>query len=570
MLIKKAFNKLYFNIGYLCRSCFAALIVFILSCNTLLASNFPQSKNIANVDPDNKPALNLKYALEHSSLPLINEVTKLYENRGFDLLWSNGEQYNNKAHDLYRVIQNTRKLGLNPHDYDLEIIEYFLNSTIADPSILSKSDITFTHAYLRLASHVDHKQFDQNNDLSSSYGLLDNEAFLANILDESKTSPDQAKQSLEKNEKEKIAKEPLQNNESHYIRLLNALEKYRSLNDNFEPILLRKKSLTIGDVSPEVIKAKTRLYELGDYKYTDFNNELFDELLAIAIGDFQSRHGLEVDGILGKKTAREINKSADSRAFQIELNLERARQLAELQHDRYILVNVPEYKLYVIEYGKTIYQTRVIVGKKKNRTPSLSSEISEFVLNPYWNVPTSITRDEIIPKLLEDPDYLVKNDMKVISKLSSNNYFIDPGEVDWSSIDANNAPLRIRQDPGKKNALGRVKFLFPNQYKVYLHDTPSRRLFARHSRAFSHGCVRVENPIEFAEVLLSNSQTWTIEDLHFFANRKKTKVFKLDKAIPIHITYMTAWVDDQGIINFRPDIYKRDSHLASTLYNASH
>ena len=556
MLINKAFGEIFYGVGNIYRACFLALLISTFNSSIAFANNPKQSESTTNLE--NELIVSLKYALNNSSLPLIDEVTRLYETRDFDLIWSDGLQYNHKAHKLRRVIQNVRNLGLNPTDYDLNIIEYFLDTTAADPNILSKSDVTFTHAYIKLANHISTKELESNYGLNNSYGLLDDEAFLSKVLNENEKNNHQS------------AKYSFQVNDNPYVRLLNALEKYRSLSNDFEPIILQKRSLTIGDISHEVIKARKRLYELGDYHGKDFYNDVFDEHLALAINDFQHRHGLETDGVLGKNTVSEINKSVDSRVFQIQLNLERAKQISELQHDRYILVNIPEYKLYVIENGETVYQTRVIVGKKKNKTPLLSSEISEFVLNPYWNVPTSITRDEIIPKLLEDPDYLAKNDMKVISKIKSDNYFIEPALIDWSIIDANKAPLRIRQDPGKKNALGRIKFVFPNNYTVYLHDTPSRRLFSRNTRALSHGCVRVENPIEFAEVLLSKSTTWTNEDLHYFAKRKKTKTIKLDKAIPIHITYMTAWVNDQGILNFRPDIYKRNSHLASTLYNASH
>ena len=552
MLIEKAFNGFYYCISSF--ACIFVLLISILFSQNVIANNLNQSEYIAESDN----TLNLKSVLKNSSLPLINEVSKLYESRQYNLIWSDGIQYNNRAHNLYRVIQNIRKLGLNPADYDIDVLKYFLEVTQSDPVILSKSDVTFTHAYLKLASHITKEQFSSSYSLQSNFALLDDEVFLSNTLNENN----------QKNELETTLKNfPIDRNP--YSRLLNALEKYRSLNDDFEPIILQKRSLTIGDVSFEVIKARKRLFEFGDYKDNDLYNDIFDEELALAISAFQYRHGLEVDGILGKRTVREINKSSQSRATQIELNLDRARKLSELQDERYILVNVPEYKLYVIEKGKTVYETRVIVGKKKNKTPVLSSEISEFVLNPYWNIPKSITRDEIIPKQLKDPEYLEKNNMRVISRVNSKNYFLDPETIDWNNVDVSKAPLRIRQNPGEKNALGRVKFVFPNNYKVYLHDTPSRRLFSRTSRAFSHGCVRVENPIEFAEVLLSNSETWTKDDLYYFANRKKTKVFKLDKAIPIHITYLTAWVDNQGILNFRPDIYKQDSHFASNLYNAS-
>ena len=565
MLFIKAFNVLQKGIGRFHRVCFFALLIFAFCSSAIFANNVSQPKNTS--DPDSPLKTGLKSVLNNSSLPLIDEVTKLYESREYNLIWSDGAHYNSQAHDLFRVIQNARKLGLNPADYDLDIIKYFLETTIDDPVILSKSDVTFTHAYVRFASNVDKEKYASDKSLSSSFGLLENDAFLTAVLNDASINDEINNDNLEVIPK--IADETILLNRDPYSRLLNALETYRSLSDDFEPIILQKKSLTIGDASAEIIKARIRLYELGDYKSEDFSNEVFDETLALAVSDFQYRHGLEADGVLGRKTVREINKSAKQRALQLEVNLERAKQISELGSNRYILVNVPEYKLYVIENGKTIYETRVVVGKKKHKTPVLTSEISEFVLNPYWNVPTSITKNEIIPKLQEDPEYLSKNDMKIISRQNNQNVFVDPEIVDWTTLDPENASLRIRQDPGKKNALGRVKFIFPNNHKVYLHDTPSRRLFAHSSRAFSHGCVRVENPFELAEVLISNSETWTSEKLHYFASRKKTKTIKLDNPIPIHITYMTAWADEQGVINFRPDIYKRDSHIASSLYNSA-
>ena len=552
----KAVIALLNRVGDFLRLCCVVFLIFTSYSSVIFATSVSQSGDIH----DSERSLNsqLKLILDNSTLPLIHEVTKLYESREYSLIWSDGTQYNLKAHDLYKAILNVRKIGLNPADYDLEIIKYFLETTIDDVTILNKSDIAFTHAYVKLSSHIKNKTSSYT--LSNEYSLFKNNTFITDIL---------SNEEIEANVSQNIAESPLLK-QDHYSRLLNALEKYRSLNDDFEPIILQKRSLTIGDSSPEIIKARNRLFEFGDYKNTDLSNEIFDEELALAISDFQHRHGLEADGILGKRTVREINKSVKFRSTQLEVNLERAKQISELGDSRYILVNVPEYKLYVIENGKAIYQTRVVVGKKKHKTPVLTSAISEFVVNPYWNIPTSITKNEIIPKLQEDPEYLSKNNMKIISSLNKKNIFIDPEIVDWTTIDPESAALRIRQDPGKNNSLGRVKFVFPNNHRVYLHDTPSRSLFARTSRAFSHGCVRVENPFELAEVLISNSENWTNEKLDYFTNRKKTKTIKLDKPIPIHITYMTAWADEQGIINFRPDIYKRDSQIANNLYNTTH
>jgi len=542
MLIIKAVRKLHIHY---CTTIFFIYIPIVSATNISQPAHFKE--------PDSALTSGLKIALNNSSLPLIEEVTSLYQARKYSAIWNDGEKYNNKAYALQHAIQNARKYGLKPNDYDLEIINYFLESTIDDPIILGKSDITFTHAYIKLSRHIKN---DVDNYLSDEYALFVDDTFLTQTPNRSieiAPTKDLVGSSLIK--------------QDHYLRMLNALDKYRNLNNKFEPILLRKKSLTLGDASPEISKARKRLHELGDYQFTDFSNEIFDETLALAISDFQYRHGLEADGILGKRTVREINTTIEQRALQLEINLQRAKQISEIDADRYILVNVPEYKLYVIENGEKIYESRVVVGKKKFKTPSISSEISEFVVNPYWNIPTSITKNEIIPKLQEDPEYLTKNNMRVISRFNNRNHFIDPEFVDWSSADPEITPFRIRQDPGKRNALGRVKFIFPNNHRVYLHDTPSRNLFARNSRAFSHGCVRVENPFKLAEVLLSNSENWSNEDLQYFANRTKTKVIKLDRPIPIHITYMTAWADEQGVVHFRPDIYKQDSQVANNLYN---
>lgn len=169
---------------------------------------------------------------------------------------------------------------------------------------------------------------------------------------------------------------------------------------------------------------------------------------------------------------------------------------------------------------------------------------------------------------MHDPGYLKNKNMKVLGKVNNQTRFINPETIDWTSINLSDASLRIRQDPGKSNSLGRIKFIFPNSHNVYLHDIPSRNLFARSQRAYSHGCIRVEDPFWLAEVLLADDNSWSMDDLYQLLSRNRTKTIKLAKSIPIHITYMTAWVDGHGIVNFRPDIYKRDSQFATSLYNA--
>ena len=208
---------------------------------------------------------------------------------------------------------------------------------------------------------------------------------------------------------------------------------------------------------------------------------------------------------------------------------------------------------------------RVVVGKPYLRTPIFSSKITEIEFNPYWNVPTSIAVKDILQKILGDSDYLRKEHIKVFSRGSERAPEINPESIDWSQVDTENFPFRLRQDPGPLNALGRIKFIFPNKYDVYLHDTPARELFKRPQRDFSHGCIRIEKPIELAEYLLKNDPQWTQEEIRTAISDTRTRIVQLPEPIPIHVLYLTAWVDGEGRINFRDDIYKRDMIVAQTL-----
>ncbi len=557
MQLKKAANWAPIKANTILLSRIIVGLIGIVCSTSILANS--QNTLIDVSDPGNTQQTSLIYALNNSSLSLKDEVIKLYQLRNYNLIWSNGEQYNANALELFEIIRHAGDFGLNPVDYDVNAIQYLLSSTINDTEHLNNSDITFTHAYIKLASHLEKGKYIGTSPVKNKeYSLIE-------ILNEAIDNHAIA-----------IALENLQPINPSHSKLVLALKKYRSLQDEYEPIVLNKRSFTIGDKSPEIIKLRKRLHAYGDYTGNDMHSDtldlhsdVLDESIALAISNFQSRHGLEADGILGKNTAYEINRPITDRIHQLELNLERSRYLPEFSQDLHLIINIPEYQLYVNENGKTIYQSRVVVGKRKNKTPVFSSELTELILNPYWNVPNSITSEEIIPMIRQDPDYLTKHNMKVLGIFNNQTHEINPETVDWSSMDLTGTPLRIRQEPGAKNSLGRIKFNFPNAYNVYLHDTPVRSLFTHSQRAFSHGCIRVEDAFGLAEVLLANNNLWSKDDLYFLVNRSRTKTVKLDNPIPIHITYMTAWVDDQGVVNFRPDIYKRDRNFANSLYNAA-
>ena len=563
MLERHSANKAQRALSYLLSKITVSLCLLLITSNT--HANMQTALLDANkLDTDSTSINNhqdaLLSALNDSSISLKNEVKQLYQLRDYNLIWSNGYEYNKNAQELYEVIRSAEEFGLNPNDYDAEIIARFLDSNIDDPSLISKSDITLTHAFVKLANHIDNGKFTTNS-LTDKQNLLIvtlNDAVNGNAVT--------------------IALESLKPSTSNYAEIVLALMNYRllsSIDDDYEPIKLESKSLTIGAKSAEIIKLRKRLRDLGDYGNSELTNEvldmqsdILDESLALAISKFQVRHGLEVDGVLGRKTVNEINIPIAYRIKQLELNLERMRQLPELNDGRHLVINIPDYSLYLVNNGEKVYQSRVIVGKKKHKTPVLTSEITQLVLNPYWNVPKSIANNEIVPKVLLDPNYLARNNMKVLSTINNQTQVLNPEMIDWTNIDFYKAPLRIRQDPGEKNSLGKIKFFFPNNYSVYLHDTPSRKLFTRNKRALSHGCIRLEDPFGLAKILLATNGHAN-DDIDKLMHRKKRKTLKFDQPIPIHITYMTAWVDDQGIANFRPDIYKRDSQITNNLYNAA-
>nr|MDQ2694533.1 L,D-transpeptidase family protein [Pseudomonadota bacterium] len=275
------------------------------------------------------------------------------------------------------------------------------------------------------------------------------------------------------------------------------------------------------------------------------------------------RHGLLEDGVVGPLTQYEMNVPAWERVRQIVLNLERWRWLPEDLGRRFILVNITDYALAVVEDGRRVLESRVVVGRSKRPTPVFTGTLSHLVLNPYWRVPRTIAVEDMLPQLQKDPYALARQNIRVFDAAAGRE--IDPGGVDWSRVNKHNFNFLLRQDPGPGNALGRIKFMFPNRHAVYLHDTSSPRLFNRNRRSYSSGCVRVSKAWDLAEYLLRDDPRWSRETLQAAASGRREKTVHLPQKIPIHLMYWTAWVDDEGLAHFRNDIYKHDETLAQVL-----
>ncbi|QPH54574.1 L,D-transpeptidase family protein [Pontivivens ytuae] len=294
-------------------------------------------------------------------------------------------------------------------------------------------------------------------------------------------------------------------------------------------------------------------------------SEVMDPVTEAALKDFQRRHGLNDDGVIGPKTLAALNTTAEERLAQILVNLERVRWTDWNDDERHIYVNMPDYRMWLREGEEEIFTTRVVIGKARHQTVEFSDTMTHMVVNPTWTVPRSIATEEILPQLRENPNYLNENNMSLIDDGTGIWTPEDTSIINWQVFSEDFFPWWIRQGPGPGNALGNVKFMFPNQFAIYLHDTPSRSLFARDARAFSHGCVRVADPRGLAEVLL---RAQTADPMALFdryrATGRETQV-NLEQRVPVHLDYRTVWQDEEGVLQFRQDVYGRDALVLDAL-----
>ncbi|MBN2721150.1 MAG: L,D-transpeptidase family protein, partial [Proteobacteria bacterium] len=354
----------------------------------------------------------------------------------------------------------------------------------------------------------------------------------------------------------------------NYDKLAKVLARYRTVSyGGGWGFVQEGPTMRLGDRDDRVKSLRARLLISDDYEGSLAGDlALFDEDLLEAVKKFQLRHGLEPDGLVGKKTLEELNVPVEERIKQIKVNMERWRWLPNLLGDRYILVNIANFQTDVVEGTTTVLTMKSIVGREFRHTPVFSDKMTYLVLNPYWNVPLKLAVEDIIPQVRKDPGYLAKNHMKVLKGWGAGEYEIDPNTIDWWKMNEDNFPYRFRQDPGPYNALGRIKFMFPNEHAVYIHDTPAKGLFKETSRDLSSGCIRIDKPLKLAEYLLSEDPAW---DLNRIVEELDTKVdlsVRLPRPINIHILYWTTWIDERGLLSFRNDIYGRDRRVYQALY----
>jgi murein L,D-transpeptidase YcbB/YkuD len=489
-------------------------------------------------------------------------LTQFYRQRNFRPAWISDKGLQKTGEGLLNAIHDADREGLNPNDYHVQLLDSMLHKFSMDLKTkvpvqiehLLNLEILLTDAFLLYGNHLLSGRINPQT-IDPEWLTTRPEADMIAILNEA-ISSSQVRQTLMSLLPDLFC----------YAGLRQELVLYKSIAlQGGWPIVPPGENIKKGDRGLRVAALSARLIGSGDLKERSLAARfVFDDTLELAVKNFQKRHGLQPDGEVGSSTIEALNIPALDYFRRIAVNMERWRWLSRDLGQRYILVNIAAFTLDVVENGATVFSMPVVVGKDYRRTPVFSAKMTYIVLNPYWNVPETIATEDILTAVKRDPGYLKKRNIEVLPNWRDTTR-IDPFKVDWASFTKENLPYRFRQAPGRQNALGRIKFMFPNEYDIYIHDTPSKADFRRTQRAFSSGCIRVEDPVELAAYLLQGDSRWTRETIVAALDSVADFVIRLPESIPVHIFYCTAWVDEDRKVNFRQDVYDRDRLVVKAL-----
>ena len=480
-------------------------------------------------------------------------LAEVYERRAFEPAWKGIE----RLESLIEFARATEADGLDPEDYhlsDLERVhEMLVNGRQLNPQERAALDIAMTDALIRLGYHqrfgkVDPYDLDPEWNFSRSLGGRNPAAKIQEGIDST---------SLTAFRDEVFPRVEL------YRQLQAALAEHRRIaNAGGWPQVPAGPTLRPGDADGRLEVLSQRLAVTGDLPAgarADYST--YGGVLEEAVTSFQERHGLDADGIIGPATLAALNVPVEKRIDQLRVNLERARWVLDNLENDFVIVNIAGFRAYVYRDGDEQWSTRVMVGKPYRKTPVFRSKMTYLVFNPTWTVPYSIATKDLLPAIQRDPQYLANRNF-VVKDRDGN--IINPDSIDWNSLSRRNFPYILVQQPGTNNALGEIKFMFPNKYSVYLHDTPSKSLFGKSARAFSSGCVRVEHPFDFAEQLLG-PDGWDAERVQSERMSRQTRSVSLSKPMPVLLLYWTAEVGPDGRIRFYEDVYERDQAVLGAL-----
>lgn len=480
-------------------------------------------------------------------------MRQIYQSQSYAPIWADPIAPRDRARDLVDAICAADSQALRPRDYHIEglsaALERAYHSDSVTASDLAETDLRLTQLFLQygrdlLAGRVDPSAVDGSWYIRMHRAAIDSTLIAA----------------LSRSSFAQMSK-LLAPTQPDYTALAEALRRFRATADSGGwPTIAPGPALARGRRGKRVAALRIRLAATGDLEEADTaGHHGYDADVQAAVASFQARHGLEVDSAAGPATLAALNVPVARRIAQIEINLERLRWLPNQFGDRYILVNIPAYHLTAYDHGKEALSMKVIVGDEYKATPVFADSMSYLVFRPRWNVPASITYHEIIPGMEKDKHYLARHRMEVVDAKTDS--VVDPDDIDWGDVDTTDFNYRVRQKPGPHNSLGLVKFMFPNQFNIYLHDTPAGYLFGRTSRAYSHGCVRLEHPAALAQWLLSGQDGWDEKKIRTEMQTDSAgvpSVVQLARKVPVYLVYLTAYSHD-GTLQFRDDVYGLDA-----------
>jgi murein L,D-transpeptidase YcbB/YkuD len=474
----------------------------------------------------------------------------LYAARRFRPLWSEAD----RRRELLALVRASAAEGLTPADYHLAVLERHAGNigAEADPYGRADRDLLLTDALARLVRHllhgkVDASRLDPHWNFRPESGEGDAVALLRQALEA---------ESLASFFRQRLERGPL------YRQLEAALARYRGIAaaGGWQPIPAGP-TLKPGTSDPRVAAVRSRL--AAELRLPGAADPWrYDDALESAVTAFQSRYGLEPDGVVGARTLAAMNVSVGARIDQIRVNLERARWVLERPEGDYLVVNVAGFRAFLMRGDGIRWETRVIVGQPVRRTPVFRSRIVYLVFNPTWTVPPVVLEKDIIPEAVTDPAAVTRRRLRVVG---ADGETIPPEAVEWARYRDGGFPYQLVQPPGPANALGRVKFILPNPYNVYLHDTPSRQLFGRADRSCSSGCIRVERPLELAGLLLAGDPDWGPDAIRAAVATGRTRTVFLPRPMPVMVLYWTAGMGPDGGFGFHPDVYGRDAAVLQAL-----
>ncbi|HEX8428019.1 L,D-transpeptidase family protein [Hymenobacter sp.] len=521
----------------------------------------------------------------------IDWAKKFYRERGFRLGWFRDHELVPQAKTMLGVLDKAADEGLDPKDYktkdfnklftDLEAVK---SDSTKRNALEKEIDVALSGTYFNWASDFYRGIVDPRKVKSVAWDVKRNKiklhkALMTILKERESTYP-------------YYEFEPLH---PEYDQLKKALANYRDIQRNGGwPTIPATTKLKPGQASPAIALLRQRL--LGEKAapnsappvasnssetpvQTVANKSTtapantapaakYEGDLVAAVKAFQTQNGLKPDGVVAGETLRLLNVPVANRIDQIIINMERWRWVPKKFEPNYLLVNIPDYKLHVIENNKEAFNMKVIVGKTLNATPVFSDKMESVVLAPYWNVPFSIIDKEMRPRLAANAQAVLDRlDMEVVKGWGAKATPVDPNSIDWANVTQATWKYTLRRRPGPKNDLGDVKFIFPNSQDIYLHDTPHDELFSQAKRGFSHGCVRVEEPLKLAEYLLRDKPGWDLARIEETIAGQQEQYVSLPKQIPVYLVYFTTWVDENGNVNFRDDIYGHDKSLAREYFN---